>query len=218
MLRHDLWDEADPWLKKLEGLSPDGLGAAALRARWLSGKGQPEKIEALVEPLAKNLSKNLDKGKPQQEAELAFSIGSLYSAVEQYPAAERWYRRLAELAPERYGPLAVVLSQRGKTGDAIQVCRAAARSDRSARPAVTLALVLLAGKPSKEDFDRADEVLMKAAADHKDDANLLSALASVRVVQQRLDEALRHLPAGLETETGGRRHAEQPGDPARGTA
>ncbi len=96
LLRHDRFDEADPWLKKLEGLSPDDLGVAALRARWLRGKGQPEKIEPLVEPLAEKLSKKLAKAS-RTEAELAFAVGNLYSAVEQYQAAERWYRRLVAI-------------------------------------------------------------------------------------------------------------------------
>ncbi len=194
LLRHDRFDEADPWLKKLEGISPHDLGAAALRARWLRGKGQPEKIEPLVELVAKGLAKELEKLEPAkrkvQEAELAFAVGNLYSAVEQYPAAERWYRRLLALQPGRFESLAVVLAQQGRAGKAIELCRNAAQSDHTARPAVTLALALLAGKPSAEDFRLAEPVLTEAAADHKDDVELLSAVASVRVVQQRLDEAV----------------------------
>jgi tetratricopeptide (TPR) repeat protein len=190
LFRHDRFGEADPWLKKLEALSPDDLGVTALRARWLRGMGQPEKIETLVEPLAEKLSKKLDNGRPR-EAELALAVGNLYSAVERYPAAERWYRQLAALAPERFEPLAVVLAQQGRMGKAIELCRHAAQSDHSARPALGLALALLAGKPSPEDFRLAEPVFTAALADHKDDVDLLSAVAGVRVVQQRPDEAVR---------------------------
>ncbi len=189
LLRHDRFDEADPSLKKLEALSPDDLGVAAMRARWLRGKGQPEKIEPLVEPLAERLSKKLDNDK-SREANLAFALGNLYSGVEQYPAAERWYRRLLALTPERFEPLAIVLAQQGQMGKAIELCSNAAQSDPSARPALTLAMALLAGRPSAEDFRLAEPLLTKAAADHKDDVDLLSALAGIRVVQKRIDEAV----------------------------
>jgi cellulose synthase operon protein C len=189
LLRHERLNEAEPWLKKLEGLSPDDLGAAALRARWLRGKGHPDKIEPLVEPLAEKLLKKATQGK-RQEAALAFAVGSLYSAVDQYPAAERWYRRLLALEPERFQPLAIVLAQQGQMGQAIELCRKAAQSDPSVRPALTVAMALLAGKPSAEDFQLAEPILTKAVAGHKDDLDLLNALASVRVIQQRLDEAV----------------------------
>ena len=73
--------------------------------------------------------------------------------------------------------------------EALDLCREAAKTDTSALPAIAAATALLAGKPSAEDFALAEPLLSKAAADHKDDARLLTALASVRVVQQRLDEA-----------------------------
>ena len=191
LLRHDRFAEADPWLNKLETLSPDGLGTAALRARWLRGKDQSAKIEPMVEALAEKLLKKLGKDTPQ-EVELSLSVGSLYSMMEQNQAAERWYRRVVALAPERYEPLASALAKQGRMQEAIELCRNAAKSDASTRPALALtAAVLLVGKPSAADFQLAEPMLAKAAADHKDDVDLLSALAAVRVVQQRVDEAAR---------------------------
>ncbi len=188
LLRHDLFDEADPWLKKLEALLPDKLGTTTLRAHWLRGKGQSAKIEPLVEALAEKFLKDLAKNKPR-EAELSLRVGNLYSTVDQNQAAERWYRRLVALAPERYEPLASALARQGRTREAVELCRGAAISDTSTRPALILAVVLLTGNPSAEDFQLAEPMLAKAAADHKDDVDLLSALAGVRVVQQRIDEA-----------------------------
>ena len=190
LLRHDLFDEADPWLKNLEKLSPDNLGTVALRVRWLRGKGQTAEIEPLVEALAEKLLKDSAKNKPS-EAELAFAVGRLYSTVDQHQAAERWYRRLLALAPQRYEPLASALAQQGQMSQAVELCRDAAKTDNSPRPALTLAAVLLLGKPSAEDFQIAEPMLAKAAADHKDDVNLLTVLGGVRVLQQRLDEATR---------------------------
>ena len=59
LLRHDLFDEAEAGLKKLEAKRPDDLDAAVLRAHWLRGKGQPEKIEPLLEPLAEKIVKTV---------------------------------------------------------------------------------------------------------------------------------------------------------------
>ena len=75
--------------------------------------------------------------------------------------------------------------------EALDLCREAAKSDTSSVPAKVAATALLAGKPSAEDFALAEPLLSKAVADHKDDADLLSALANVRVIQQRVDEAAR---------------------------
>ena len=218
MLRHDRFDEADPWLKKLEGLSPDDLGAAALRARWLRGKGQPEKIEPLVEPLAERLSKKLRQRHARKKrswpSPWAISIPPSSSIRPPSGGIAGWSR----CSRKRFEPLANCAGAARPDGKAIEICRNAAKSDHTARPAITLALALLAGKPSAEDFRLAEPVLAKAAADHKDDVDLLSAVASVRVVQQRLDEAVGHVPAGLGAETGQRRRAEQPCHLARGAA
>ena len=74
--------------------------------------------------------------------------------------------------------------------DAVEMCIAAAKTDSTALPATTAALALLAGTPSKDDFALAEPLFTKALSEHKDDARLLSALASLRVVQQKLDEAI----------------------------
>ena len=188
LLRHDLFDEAEPWLKKLQTNRPDDLAMAALQARWLRGKGQTDKIEPLLEPLAEKIVKTLPKNSPE-EAQFLLDMGNLYSSLDRHKAAERWYRRLVAVRPKAYPPLVRSLAQQGRMKEAIELCREAAKSDASALPAIAAAMALLAGKPSAEDFALAEPLLSKAAADHKDDAGLLSALANVRVVQQRLDEA-----------------------------
>ena len=92
---------------------------------------------------------------------------------------------------KRYEPLANSLAQQGRMREAIELCRVAAQSDHTARPALVLAMVLMVGKPAAEDFQLAEATLAKAVADHKDDVDLLSAVAGVRVIQQRPDEAIR---------------------------
>ena len=189
LLRHDLFDEAEEWLKKLESLRPDDLRAAALRAGWLRGKGQADKIEPLLEPLAEKVVKALPKNSPE-ETRFLFDLGNLYSSLDQHKAAERWYRRLVAVRPKAYLPLVQCLAEQGRRKEAIELCREAAKTDASPLPAIAAATALLAGKPSAEDFALAEPLLSKAAADHKDRADMLSALANVRLIQNRLDEAI----------------------------
>ena len=78
---------------------PNSLGTAALRARWLRAKGQTDKIEPLLEPLAEKTIKRLPKNSPA-EAKLLRYVGACYSALDQHKAAERWYRRLVAMWAE----------------------------------------------------------------------------------------------------------------------
>ena len=188
LIRHELFDKANERLKKLEASRPDDLGTAALRASWLRGKGQSEKIEPLLEPVAEKIIRGLPKDSPR-EANLMLAMGNLYATLDQHKAAERWYRKLVAIRPDVYLPLVNSLAKQGRVREAVELCGEAAKSDDSARPATAMAMALLAGKPSADDFAFAEPLLAKAAADHKNAPDFLDALASVRVVQKRLDEA-----------------------------
>jgi tetratricopeptide (TPR) repeat protein len=189
LLKGERFDDADAELKKWEASQPDNLGVASLRARWLQGKGQLDKIEPLLEPLAEKAIERFPKNSPEQ-AKFVFDMGGLYSSLDLHKVAERWYRRLMALQPKYYLPLANSLGRQGRMREAIALCREAAKSDSSTMPATAAGVALLAGNPSAEDFALAEPLLSKAAADHKDDVNLAAVLGSVRVAQQRLDEAV----------------------------
>jgi tetratricopeptide (TPR) repeat protein len=182
-------EEVDGWLKKLEKLAPDNLGTARLRARWLRDQGRSADIEPLVEGLAEKALKRLGKADPPQEAQLVQEIGNLYQGVAQYAAAERWYRRLIKLSPDRFEPLAGALAGQGKVREAIAVCEEAGKTDKSARPALTMTVVLLSGRASAADRKLAEPQLKKALEEHKDNLALLENLAAIRVLEDRADEA-----------------------------
>jgi tetratricopeptide (TPR) repeat protein len=189
LLKEARFEEADAELTQWEGKQRDSLGVASLRARWLQAKGQTDKIEPLLEPLAEKTVARPPRNSPQQ-ARFIFSMGQLYSSLDLHKAAERWYRRLLTVRPTYYLPLVESLARQGRMKEALQLCVEAARSDASAMPATAATIALLAGSPSAEDFALAEPLLSKAAADHKDDARQLTALGNVRVAQQRLDEAV----------------------------
>lgn len=192
LLRRNAPAKAAPWMEKLEKSAPDSPAVVGLQVRCLQAQGRTAEIERLLEGFAERLLKQLPKDPKQatpQEAQICLSVGGLYATAKQFTAMERWCRRAFRLAPERYEPLAMSLAQQGRIGEAIELCLEAAKSDKSARPATTLASVLLAGRPSAEDFRRAEPVLAQAARDHKDSAGVLNSLANVRIAQQRIDEA-----------------------------
>ena len=142
LLRNDSYDEARVWLNTLDDVAPDDLTAAELRARWLHAQGKAADIEPLVEPLAEKLRKQVSDD-PHREAQLARTVGQLYSNVQQHEAAERWYRRLVGVVPEAYGLLATSMARQDRVSEAIRVCLEAAESDSSPQPAITLAMALM---------------------------------------------------------------------------
>ena len=188
LLRHDLSGEVEPWLKKLEAAAPETMDAMALRLRWLHSQGRSKEIEPLVENLAEKLLQKIPKN-PQDETDLCMRVGNIYTAVKMHSAAERWYRRVKEKAPEKYEPLAMSLALQGKIADAIRLCLTAAEQDPSPHTVQTLVLLLGSSKPTNEDFELAEPLLVKAKDTYGKNPDILNAIANVRILQQRLKEA-----------------------------
>ncbi|MBN2474402.1 MAG: tetratricopeptide repeat protein [Pirellulales bacterium] len=189
LLRHDQTDRATEWLEKLETMAPDNLGTVELRSRWLAAENRAGEIDLLVESAARRILEQIGDDK-QQEAQLCLGIGNVYTAVQQHGAAERWYRRLFELSPERCEPLAMSLARQGRVADAIELCGEAAKTGDSPQPAVVLTQALLIGKPSAEDYRLAEPLLSQAAENHGEDAAVLFRLANVRIAQGQVDQAV----------------------------
>jgi tetratricopeptide (TPR) repeat protein len=197
LMRHDQWDEATSWLDKLEKSRPNDLGVVRLRVQWLHGLKKNEQIGPFVEPFAEKLLKKAT-GDPKREADACLQVGNLYMTTEQWAAAERWYRRLVELDPQRYEPMATVLSKQGRMRDAVEWCKKAAGTDHSGGPARMLAIILLAGTPSADDFAMAEPLLSEGILNYPNDTDLLASVASVRVVQKQMEEASRLYRAVLQ--------------------
>jgi tetratricopeptide (TPR) repeat protein len=188
LIRNDETGAASGYLDRLDKLTPDNLGTTRLRARWLHGENRTQEIKPLVESLAEKLLKKIVDD-PRTEARLTSNIGNVYSSVELYQEAERWYRRLVELDSTGYMSLVKVLARQDRMPEAIDVCIEAAQSDQSTRPASLLASLLVTEKASEEEFQQAEPVLKGAMEDHPDDVALLLNLANLRVSRKQIDEA-----------------------------
>lgn len=229
LLRHDVSEKAGPWLDKLEQLDRRSLLAVALRVRWLDAEKRTDQIEPLLEKTAKRLLKteepNAQPG-AEQKLQTCLTIGDLYFSVQQYPAAERWYRRAHTLDPEQYNRLARSVAVQGRVAEAIQLCVDAAATDASALSATALATLLVQAYPDVKEVEEAESVLTQALAQHGDNLQLLFSVANLRVMQQRLDEACRlyrHVveldPHNIEALNNlAMALAEQPGQPTEALA
>ncbi len=190
LLRQERLVEASEWLQKLEQAAPEDFTTTALRARWLHASGHIPEIEPLVEAAADRYIKKQSTLSKADEAAFYQQVGNLYLALEQYLPAEHWFRRVVELFPERYEVLANALARHDRMSEAMDLCITASAKDKSSRPAATLALVLLLGHPKEEDFRRAEPFIKQALEDHREDPALLMQVANLRVVQNRIEDAL----------------------------
>jgi tetratricopeptide (TPR) repeat protein len=188
LLRHDLHKEAKGTLEQLAKQAPDSPTVVALRARWLRSTGAAVQIEPMISALAQKLLKDAS-GDAKREAAACSTIGNLHALVDQHEQAKRWYQRAVQLVPENYPSLALSLARQGQVGEAIRICLAAAKSEQSHRPALAMAAVLVGAKPAAEHYKLAEPVLTEALKKHRDRPDVLIAIANVRVVQGRLDEA-----------------------------
>lgn len=93
------FDEAEPWLRKLEELAPERWETVALRSQWLNEKGRGEEAVELIEPLAKQRLAEAEE--PARQAALAAQIANLYRQLELNDQAVAWYERAVEPAEPR---------------------------------------------------------------------------------------------------------------------
>lgn len=196
LLRQKDYAQAEQVIAELS--KSDDLTVAGLHARLLQATDRGDQIPAMLEPIAAKLLAALqDKGKDapeaamQAEGQLALTVGRIYVSAQQYAAAEPWLRRVVEKKPSAYGPLAVCLAAQHRVEEAVQLCLQAMTADSSSQPVLTLASLMLLGTASQDDFQTVEPVLVDAVNAHPDDAKLLSAVADVRAVQGKLDDAIR---------------------------
>ncbi|MHB8956950.1 MAG: tetratricopeptide repeat protein [Pirellulaceae bacterium] len=209
LLRQKAYDDAEQRVAQLSKLSPNNLAVIRLQARLLKATGRTTELQAILEPFATRQLTALQGNAqakyspdtlPQAEGQLALAIGGIYAATEQYAAAEPWLRRAMENIPAAYGPLATCLAAQDRVGEGVQLCLEASKYDSSTKPILTLASLLVLGVTAHEDLQIVEPILMSALETHPEDAQLLSAVADVRLVQGRSDEAISLYERALEAE------------------
>jgi Flp pilus assembly protein TadD len=181
--------EADKWLKQLEQRNPDAAETVGLRALLLNREGQAAKVEPLVESYAAKQLEQL-KDYPRRRAELAGMLGRLYTQLDLFAAAQRWYAYLVKIEPAGYSELALSLARQGDAKGAINLCLEASRTDSSPVPVAALASALLQSKPTPEDYELAEPLLADAEKKFPDNSELLFLIGTVRYVQQKYEACI----------------------------
>ncbi|MFP6657732.1 MAG: tetratricopeptide repeat protein, partial [Pirellulales bacterium] len=109
--------EAERWLEKLQQLMPEGLVLGSLRARWLFGTGRHDEITSAIKRTAQALEPqwktDADRLRDYRE------LGRICASVEQYGAAERWYRKMIAISPDGFALLARNLSEQQRIEEAV---------------------------------------------------------------------------------------------------
>ena len=203
-LKHQAWADNSPWLDRLEAMKADPLSVLLLRAQWCSQQGRSEEVRQRVDAQGEALL-NLEQTEAGKTRILS-GIAGIYRAVKQAEDAERWERRLAALDPKRYEGLATTLTLQGKWSEAVELCRRAAETDKTARPALVALACLSRTQITDEKVADCEPLIQAAMQDNKNNADLHYSLGVVRVVQKRTADAIasfrevvkanpRHVPA-----------------------
>jgi tetratricopeptide (TPR) repeat protein len=200
LLQQDATDEAGQRIAQLEQMLPAEPATVELKIRWLKDTGQSAEIPAEVEAFEQQLLARAGND-PQRQSQARQVIGQLYTSVEMHEQATERYRQVKEADPRNYGTLVRSLAQQGYLDEAIQLCLDAAQADNSTTPAIAMHIALLTGQPTPEQWDKAEPLFLQTLETHQEDSGFLNALATARLVQRRLDEAINLYRQLIEVES-----------------
>lgn len=181
--------EAERGLTSLEKAEPNALICVAFHAAILEKRNQSDEIERLVESAAERLV--LVATRPEDKANLYFGLGELYLSLKMLGPAEKWYREMVKLNPKRFDRLVLVLTEQGRARDALQICRSHSDAKDLVPGALAAASVLASGKASRTEATEGETLLAAAYQQQPESLPLLSATATLRVIQGQSDEAVK---------------------------
>lgn len=195
LLRRNELAEAEQWLNVLKQALGQEFDMNVLRvqARFLNAQGRAAEVPQLVDRPVTNRLATLRTTDIGGRSTLMLATGNLYTELRLYTAAEKWYRQLADLDNAGIAYLAICLARQDRVAEAVETCTNAASRLDSASVARILSSVLAVGKPTNDEFARAEPLLRAAEAENENDAGLLMDLANVHIVRGNLDDAVRLL-------------------------
>ncbi|MBX9789742.1 MAG: tetratricopeptide repeat protein [Pirellulales bacterium] len=188
LLRQKLNDEAAPWIARLERKDPDNFSVVALRATWLKQVDRPGEIPGLIEGYR---DRQLQRSSsPPAQSEIWTRVGDLYAGLELDVPAESAYREALKLDSTQYRPLAAWLAAHQCHREAIELCDGPLKLDENLPHFMFLASLLGTGQPSAEDYAAAEPLIDRALRQHRRRPDVLHAVATLRYLAGRDDEAI----------------------------
>lgn len=202
LLRRERPDDAWQWVERVQEAEPKSLSTLGLTVRWLHGKGRDGDIPKTVVSFTNDQVDPV--GNPEAKAQLWNEIGRLYQSIDKPSDAELAYRRVLELTPINYQPLANVLVSQGRTSEAVGLAVEAAKRDagnsQELAHVVFLCSLMTRGQPVAKDLELADPLIAEALAKHAENAGLLFTVGTLRYFQHRNAEAIKLFEHALRIE------------------
>lgn len=189
LLQQGETEEALQRIAQLERIEPAEPATVQLRIRWLKDMQRSDEIPAMLETFEQLLLAQAGDD-PQRQSQAHQMIGQLYSSVDMHQQATERYRQVKQADPKNYGTLVRSLAQQGRLDEAIELCLDAAQADDTATPAMVMHVALLTSQPADEHWEQAEPLFQRTLTAHGNDPMFLNALATVRLVQKRHDEAI----------------------------
>jgi tetratricopeptide (TPR) repeat protein len=191
LVTHGENEEAQLWLEKVEKQEPDSLRIRALKARLLKVQGKGREAVALLLALAQ-----------EKEPGILNTIAALLEGIGEKEAAESVYRDFVkgtrDKKPENALVLAQYLGRQGRVREALDVCEEARKKCRPVAVAQACLLILGSASPDTSQCERAERLLTEAEQ-KADSSGCQAALAHVKTLRGRLDEAEAIYRKAIET-------------------
>lgn len=181
-------DELEKVIEKEPGGKRRGV-PTALRVKLFALEDRPEEGHKLIEQQTNQaLAGAADDG---ARAKIYLQAGDLCSSAGFHAEAEKWYRRLVEIAPNSYVLVAQSLLEQGKPMEAVDFCL-----EKGAKlPPASLAMVLahiLSSEQINPEMDRKARPVIEAALDaDRGNVQLLMTVAVERVTRNDTEEAAK---------------------------
>ena len=134
------------------------------KTRLLVAAGQSEQVAPLVEGYAAEQEQLLKPDQKAERAGLYDAAGQLCMIAHQYAAAESWFRKLIEVAPDRIGRLTRALALQNRHSEAIDLVLPQGTPDTLPAPQVLIALtdILATGRPDPQAWERTEAIWQRA--------------------------------------------------------
>jgi Flp pilus assembly protein TadD len=193
LLRQARAQDAEPLVERLLRLTESSAPAERARGLLLQARClKMRKREAEIRPL---IQKFVDAHQSQlteerQKAQFSDLIGRIYDALQMYDEAVAWRRQLVSMLPDAYPLLVRELCLAGKHGAAVDVVLKNLKDQESPPFTLMIASVLSTGSAPDAVLAECEPMLAKGAQQHADNADVLYALATVRAMQGRNQDAI----------------------------
>jgi len=153
-------------------------------------QAQDRKDEA-VEYLSQFIeTQNNETLSQEDKSQLYLLAGNLFTYLEHYADAEKWYRQLMEVGPSAYILVARSLVDQGKKEAALELCLKNTADTPTPEEAIVLANIMTTTSEATIENSAVRKAIEAAIATHQENVNLLQAVAVMKASRGEYDEAI----------------------------